>query len=204
MRGLGAAGRRRGRRGSPASEVEDELGVLVVGAPVSNGLHQTKQRATAVLGDTLGRRGGHGGRVNDGERRRPRRAWGRKERRGSGGEKREAQRPRGERGRVGERPEEAGGAGALILPVAGEVVRRGPAPVPTPVGGTGKGRASGRGGPGWSWAFRPGGGGWCWPAGPGVGPVGPGPVGGLLFLFFCFLFCFAFSFIYFLSPFNPF
>ena len=51
--------------------------MLVVGAPVSNGLHQTKQRATAVLGDNVGRRGGHGGRVNDGERRRPRRAWGR-------------------------------------------------------------------------------------------------------------------------------
>ena len=124
VRGLGAAGRRRGRRGSPASEAEDELGVLVVGAPVSNGLHHTQQRATAVLGDTLGRRGGYGGRVNDGERRRPRRAWGRKEWRGSGG-RRERRRGREESGASGREAQGGGGAGALILPVAGEGVRRG-------------------------------------------------------------------------------
>ena len=98
------------------------------------------------------------------------------------GGKREAQRPRGERGRVGERPEEAGGAGALILPVAGEVVRRGPAPVPTPVGGTG--RASGR---------------WARPAGPGVGPVGPGVQwGGLLLLLFFVLFSVLFCLFFYL------
>ena len=34
---LGAAGRRRGRRGSPASEVEDELGEAVAVAPSFNG-----------------------------------------------------------------------------------------------------------------------------------------------------------------------
>ena len=88
-RGGSSEAKRGGVRRRPCGE--DELGVLVVGAPVSNGMHQTMQRATAVLGDTLGRRGGYGGRVNDGERRRARRAWGRGERRGSGGE---AQRPR--------------------------------------------------------------------------------------------------------------
>ena len=184
MRGLGAAGRRRGRKGSPATEVEDELGVLVVGAPVSNGLHQTKQRATAVLGDTLGRRGGYGGRVNDGERRRPRRAWGRKEWRGSGGEKREAQGPRGERGRVGERPEEAGGAGVLILPVAGEGVRRG-RPLFRPRSGE---QGRGRGG-----------------VGDGLGRLGRGSAqlgqgccgGGLSFFFFCSVFCFVLPFLLF-------
>ena len=65
---------------------------------------------------------------------------------------------------------------ALSSPVAGEVVRRGPAPVPTPVGGTGKGRASGRGGLG--------------RLGRGSAQLGQGPVGGKgvsLLLFFLFV-----------------
>ena len=83
---------------------------------------------------------------------------------------------------MGERPEEAGGAGALILPVAGEVVRRGPAPVPAPVGGTGKG-ASGRGG-----------------LGRGSAQLGQGCCGGA-FSFFSFFLClcsFAISFYLFI------
>ena len=87
---------------------------------------------------------------------------------------------------MGEGPEEAGGAGVLILPVAGEVVRRGPAPVPTPVGGTGKG-ARGRGG-----------------LGRGSAQLARGPVGGRAFsLFFLpvlfllpFLFICLFSFLF--------
>ena len=45
-----------------AEEEDGDVGGGVAVAPVSNGLHQSKQRATAALGDTVGRRGGHGGR----------------------------------------------------------------------------------------------------------------------------------------------
>ena len=95
------------------------------------------------------------------------------------GGKREAQGPRGERGEWERGPRRRGGAGALILPVAGEVVRRGPAPVPTPVGGTGKG-ASGRGG-----------------LGRGSAQSGQGSSGGKgLLLFFLCLFCFLLYFLF--------
>ena len=83
---------------------------------------------------------------------------------------------------MGERPEGAGAAGALILSGvgAGEVVGRERAPVPTPVGGTGKG-TRGRGGLG-----RGVGG--AAQFGPGVrSRWATGPVGGWLLLFFLFL-----------------
>ena len=89
-----------------------------------------------------------------------------------------------------------GGAGVLILPVAGEVVRRGPAPVPTPVGGTGKGRATRGGGLG--------------RLGLGSAQLGQGPVGGRggfssSLFFVCFSpVAFSFLFIYFLFCFNSF
>ena len=185
MRGLGAAGRRRGRRGSPASEAEDELGVLVVGAPVSNGLHQTKQRATAVLGDNVGRRGGHGGRVNDGnggdrvgrgEGKSGADLVGRERRRGrevSGGEWERGPRRRGELAPLSS-PSPARGCG-------------GDGPCSDP----GRGNREGEGDPGR----------WARPAGPGVGPVGPGSRGGFS-SFFCIVFCFLF--IYFLFCFYLF
>ena len=95
---------------------------------------------------------------------------------------------------MGERPEEAGGAGALIFPVAGEGVRRG-----RPLFDPGRGNREGDAGERW--------------AGPGVGGGGPvwatGPVGGKgLLLFFSFslsvLFSVFFLFAYFLFCFISF
>ena len=104
-------------------------------------------------------------------------------------------------GRRGEREGQVGGMGggrgvgaALSSPVAGEVVRRGPAPVLTPVGGTGKGRATRGGGLG--------------RLGLGSAQLGQGPVGGpspsLFFLcLFCFLLYFLFIYLFsFLFYFN--
>ena len=96
----------------------------------------------------------------------------------------------GEGRRSGEREGQVGGMGggrgvgaALSSPVAGEGVRRGPAPVPTPVGGTGKGRATRGGGLG--------------RLGLGSAQLGQGPVGGLLLLlFFLCLFCFLLYFLF--------
>ena len=88
---------------------------------------------------------------------------------------------------MGERPEGAGAAGALILPVAGKGVRRG-----RPLFDPGQGNREGDAGERW--------------AGPGVGPVGPAVQWGggpspffsfslsvlfsVFFLFVYFLFCF--------------
>jgi hypothetical protein len=44
------------------TEEEDGGVVGVAVAPSSNGMHQSKQRTAAILGDTVGRREGHGGR----------------------------------------------------------------------------------------------------------------------------------------------
>ena len=94
---------------------------------------------------------------------------------------------------MGVRPEEAGGAGALILPVAGEGVRRG-WPLFDPgrgnreggEGESGLGRGSGGGGPVWAW---------------GSVQMGHGSSGGgraSPFLFLLCLFCFLFSFYLFI------
>ena len=101
------------------------------------------------------------------------------------GGKKEAQGPRGERGRVGERPEEAGGASVLILPRRRRGgVRRGPALI--------RPRSGNREGEG-EWER------WARTAGPGVGPVGPGVQWGVFsfsfFLFLC-LFCFLLYFLF--------
>ena len=102
---------------------------------------------------------------------------------------------------MGERPEEAGGAGALILPVAGEGVRRG-RPLFRPGRGNRKGTRGG--GVGWAGArlrvaaqLGPGGGGF----GPRVqwGEAGPFSFA----FFFCFVFCFL-LFVYFLFCFISF
>ena len=100
---------------------------------------------------------------------------------------------------MGERPEEAGEAGALILPVAGEGVRRG-RPLFDP------GRGNREGGEGESGLGRLGRGGRGWRPSLGRGVRSrwaTGPVGGeglLLFLFllclFCFLFICLFSFLF--------
>ena len=104
---------------------------------------------------------------------------------------------------MGERPEGAGAAGALILSGvgAGEVVGRERAPVPTPVGGTGKG-TRGRGGLGRGSGLRPS-------LGRGFGPGGPRVQWGVGFSFFfffsdCVLFSVFFLFVYFLFCFISF
>ena len=86
---------------------------------------------------------------------------------------------------MGERPEEAGGAGALILPVAGEGVRRG-RPLFRPRSGE---QGRGRGGVGDGLGRL----------GRGSAQLGQGSSGGegLLFFFLC-LFCFLFSFYLFI------
>ena len=151
--------------------------------PGSNGGHQSTWRTTTDAYGMSGVQGDDGGRGDDGERRRARSGSGEG---GSGVDLGERDRRRGregERGRVGEGPEEVGALAALSFPVAGEGVRRGPAPVPTPVGGTGKGRERpsevGQAGSAW-----------------GSAQLGQGPVGGVPFPLFsvCFLCCIFFSF----------
>ena len=101
-----------------------------------------------------------------------------------GGKKREAQRPRGERGRVGERPEEARGLASLSSPSPARGCG-GDGPCSNP----GRGNREGEG----EWER------WARPAGPGVGPVGPGVQWGVFsfsfFLFLC-LFCFLLYFLF--------
>ena len=104
------------------------------------------------------------------------------ERRGEGGgSEGEAQRPRGRAGVSGREARGGGGAGALILPVAGEVVRRGRPLFRPRSGEQGRGRA---GEVGWA-GGRP--------------SRARGPVGGRAFSFFSFFLCsFAFSFYLFI------
>ena len=113
-----------------------------------------------------------------------------------GGE-REAQGPRGERGEWERGPRRRGGAGALILPVAGEGVRRG-RPLFRPRSGE-QGRGEGESGLG---RGRGAGGGPAW-AGGGLGRGSSGGGGLLFFSFDCFVFCFLF-FVYFLFCFISF
>ena len=128
------------------------------------------------------RHSGLGGRGNDGGTSATALGrWGRRERRGSG----RRERRRGEReGQVGGMGGGRGVGAALSSPVAGEVVRRGPAPVPTPVGGTGKGRErpSEVGQASWAWGR------------PSWARVQWG--GGSFSFFFLFVFSFVFSFFY--------
>ena len=96
---------------------------------------------------------------------------------------------------MGERPEGAGAAGALILSGvgAGEVVRRERAPLFRPGRGNREGDAGG--GEEWAGATGPGGFG-------GGGPVWAGVQWGkraFSFFFFSVLFCFLFSFYLFIS-----
>ena len=116
------------------------MGVAV--APDSNGVHRSKQRTTAALGDTVGRRGGqrwpwlgrsHGG---GGARMRRERRGSEVDLRGEGGAGTE--RASGGEWEMGSRRRVRGDLIPSSTPARG--VRRGRAPVPTLVGGTGKGR----------------------------------------------------------------
>ena len=178
-----AAGIRRGRRWRGVDAGFPGLGPVVE----EDGLD------AAELVDTSGRGTGLGGRVNDGERRRLRRAMGKEGAAWIWEGEGEAQRPRGASGRDGRRPRRRGG---LILPRR----RRGGAAGTGPCSDPGRGNREGEGDPGR----------WARPAGPGVGPVGPGSSGGeggfsSSLFFVCFSpVAFSFLFIYFLFCFNSF
>ena len=124
------------------------------------------------------------------ERRRPRRAWGRRERRGSGGEGRERRRGREVSGGEWERGPRRRGE---LAPLSSPSPARG-------CGGDGPCSDPGRG--------NREGGEWERWAGPGVGPVGPEVQWGEGLLFFSFslsvLFSVFFLFVYFLFCFISF